>query len=95
MKTFQQAETVKILGHTYNYDDELTLQDELRVTVYAPDGTEVLASTIMTNAAIGEYFYNYTLDSDATLGIWTVKIVAIIGAISTIENDFFKVIAVI
>ena len=95
MKTFQRAETVEILGHTYNYDDELTAQDELRVTVYAPDGTEALASTIMTNLALGEYFYNYTLDSDAALGIWTVKIVAIVGVISTIENDFFKVIAVI
>lgn len=91
MESFQQGETVEILTYSYTYSDVLINQTTLTVTINQPDGTEVLAATVMTNDSTGVYSYNYTLEDDADIGVWTVKIIATSGTEYTIQNDLFKV----
>ena len=91
MKSFQQGETVAILGHIYDYDDEFASQDGVNIVISQPDGVEVLTSTAMTFDAIGKYSYNYKLETDAELGVWTIKMMSLRSTEQTIENEMFLV----
>lgn len=91
-KVFEQGETIPIITYTYDLDNVLMDQDNLTVTINKLDGTEVV-NALMTHTSAGTYLYKYTLNSDADLGIWTIKVESVNGTINKVKNDFFKVVS--
>lgn len=91
-KVFEQGETVPITTYTYDLDNNLMDQDNLTITINKLDGTEVV-NALMTHTTTGTYFYKYKLDSNADLGVWTVRVESVNGIIKKIKNDFLKVIS--
>lgn len=91
-KVFEQGETVPITTYTYDLYNNLMDQDNLTITINKLDGIEVV-NTLMTHTSIGTYLYKYTLDSDADLGVWTVKVESVNGTIKKIQTDFFKIVS--
>lgn len=88
---FQQGETMCETVLVYNTLDVLFDPDYVKITVNDPDGTEMLAETSMTNTATGTYTYGYDIPTDATLGIWSIKMQSIYNSETVIKNDTFKV----
>lgn len=88
---FQQGETVPIKIHLYNEDDELVNADEVVISIKDINETIKINEIEMVNDGIGEYTYNYLLDSDALKGMWKVIIKTTVSPIVTIRNGSFRV----
>lgn len=91
ISVFKQGSTVPIETMVYTVAGVLTEPTSITMTVYEPDGTESVASSVMDEISTGVYNDFIALSSDATLGIWTAKITVTTIDI-TIDNLMFKVI---
>jgi uncharacterized protein YfaS (alpha-2-macroglobulin family) len=95
MRTYQRLETVKLRAEVRDPETNALTDPatSINMTIYQPDKTEAQASVAMTKISTGLYRYNYTIASDADLGIWKAEAKATNGTPVTVENAEFKVVA--
>jgi len=55
-----------------------------------PDGV-VKSSGSMTRDSVGNYHYDYTIQSDDATGVWHAKVICVDGTRTTIETTGFMV----
>ena len=94
MATFQRAETIVIKG---TIKDEalalITPSTSTKITVTDPAGVAVVNDLSVTFSAVGEWQYQYTPDGAALGGAYHVRITAVDGSRTSIEDSqFFLVI---
>jgi hypothetical protein len=92
-RNFQRPETVKIKATIRDTEtDALTdPATSIKITVTDPDGTAQVDAQDMTKLSTGIYSYDYTTQSDDTIGWWIVVVTATDTTKVTVEYGGFTV----
>ncbi len=60
---YQAGETIRLVATITDIDDAAADPSTTNIVINLPSGTEAVASTAMTQAATGSYYYDYTIPS--------------------------------
>jgi len=89
---YQQGETVVLQIKYYTVGTTTLVDpDEVKITIYKPDGTKLVDDQATTKDGTGEYSYDNTLAVDAAEGDYKVRWRAKSGTRYKVDHDMFEV----
>ena len=61
----------------------------VNITIYDPCNNIHVNNATMTKSAVGEYYYDYAINSSATYGEYTIKVISTSGGLDSVFKDQF------
>jgi len=94
LRSFERGSTIRFKVTFENTSGTATdpIDNKAYCTVVDPSGTKQLDYQLGTRSTTGVYYYDYTVTTSKSLGIWKVEWEAAVGTLTSIGREQFRVV---
>ena len=87
IKKYEAGTALRIITEIRNVSNVLADPDSVKVSIIDPADVLKVTQATMTKDSTGVYHYDYQTSASDSVGLYTIKIYSVSGALTSIEKD--------